>query len=124
MSASSYWRSRQAQATVGQSVLPVITTLYAKLHTGDPGTACTANASAETTRKALTFAAESGGVATSSSVTWPSWPAPANGETVSHVSVWDAVTGGNAIDYGVLASSRTMATGDPYILTSLAITVS
>ena len=122
MAFSSYWGSRVAQATVGQSVLPVITGVYVKLHTGNPGAACTANVSAETTRKVLAFAAESGGVVTATSVTWASWPAPANGETISHVSFWDALTAGNALSYAATGASKTMATGDPYILSSASIT--
>ena len=36
-------------------------TVYVKLHTGDPGEACTSNAATETTRQSTTFGAASGG---------------------------------------------------------------
>ena len=49
---------------------------YVKLHTGDPGETCTANAAAETTRKSLTGAAASGGVFTSvNALNWATYPA-------------------------------------------------
>jgi nitrous oxide reductase accessory protein NosL len=63
---------------------------YVKLHLGDPGSAGTANAAANTTRTAVTFSAASGGAITNSAdVAWTNVP---NAETYSHVSFWDART--------------------------------
>jgi hypothetical protein len=84
--------------------------VYLRLHTGDPGSAGTANASAETTRKALTFAAPSAGSSTASAVSWASWSAGT--ETISHISIWDASSGGNFLQSGALAASKTVANGD------------
>jgi len=68
---------------------PTAGTLFLKLHTGDPGSAGTANASAVTTRGALTFgSAASAGVATATA-TLPSW-SMTGAETISHFSLWDA----------------------------------
>jgi len=67
-------------------------TPYLKLHTGDPGSAGTANASAVTTRNAVTFAAPSGGSMALSSVADYSMTTT---ETISHGSFWDASTAGN-----------------------------
>jgi len=84
-----------------------------KLHTGDPGSAGTANASAETSRKAATFSAASGGaITTSGQLDWTSWPVGANGEVITHVSFWDATSGGNFLGSDALNASRTMNTGD------------
>jgi len=83
---------------------------YLKLHTGDPGSAGTSNASAETTRKALTFAAPSAGSSAASAVTWSTWSA--GSETISHVSVWDASSSGNFIASAALAASKPMTNGD------------
>jgi hypothetical protein len=76
------------------------TTIYAKVHTGDPGAAGTANASAQTTRIATTFAAAaSGSIAISNT---PEFTLNAT-ETISYVSFWDASTAGNFL-YSVQAS--------------------
>ena len=97
-------------------------TVYVKLHTGDPGPAGTANASAETTRKALSWAAPSGGVINlSASASWVGWTA--GSETLSHVSVWDASSAGNCLFTAALATSKPVANGDTFNLTGLTLTV-
>jgi len=91
-------------------------TLYAKLHTGDPGAAATSNVSAVTTRNACTFAAASGGsMALASSPTAYSMTAT---ETISHISFWDASSGGNLIRTGALAASKSVVNGDTFTLTT------
>ena len=84
--------------------------VYLKVHTGDPGAAGTSNASAETTRKALTFAAPSAGSSAASAVSWTSWSA--GSETITHVSIWDASTSGNFLQSGALAASKSVTNGD------------
>ncbi|GGN86369.1 hypothetical protein GCM10010112_67860 [Actinoplanes lobatus] len=94
-------------------------TAHAKLHTGDPGAAGTSNASAETTRKALTFAAPStvstNRSSTATAVSWTSWSA--GSETISHISEWDASSSGNFMSSGALASSKAVANGDTLTVT-------
>jgi hypothetical protein len=85
-------------------------TPYIKLHTADPGAAGTTAASAETTRKALSFAAPSAGSSAATQVTWTAWAAGT--ETISHFSIWDASTAGNLLATGALASSKAMTNGD------------
>lgn len=84
-------------------------TPFAKLHTGDPGSAGTSNASAETTRKAVTFGAPASGSSAGTAVSW-AWTA-AN-ETVSHVSYWTASTGGSFLGSGALSASQPMTSGN------------
>lgn len=85
-------------------------TTYAQLHIGDPGEACTSNVATETTRKLVTFAAASGGSkASSNAQSWTSYPAE---ETVTHVSIWDAATSGNALWYGSLSTSISLRVGN------------
>ena len=68
-------------------------TLYVQLHTGDPGAAGTANVATETTRKSFTRTAAAAGVASNVLLLeWLSYPAV---ETLTHVSMWDAASGGN-----------------------------
>jgi hypothetical protein len=94
-------------------------TAHAKLHTGDPGAAGTSNASAETTRKALTFAAPStvstNRSSTATAVSWTSWSA--GSETITHISEWDALASGNFMSSGALASSKAVANGDTLSVT-------
>ena len=94
-------------------------TLYVKLHTGDPGASAASNASAETTRKALTWSAASSGskAITSTLPSWASWSA--GSETISHISVWDASTSGNFLFSVALTASKSITNGDTLNLTSL-----
>jgi hypothetical protein len=101
---------------------PTAGTLYVKLHTGDPSTGAS-NASANTTRGALTFSsAASGGVATAT--TLPSWASWASGsETISHISLWDASTSGNFLWSGSLTAAKSVSNGDTLSLSSLTLTI-
>lgn len=87
---------------------------YVKLHTGDPGEDGTANAAAETTRKSLTGAASSNGVFTSTNDL--AWTSVAGTETYTHVSVWDASSGGNCIWTGALTASKSVTAGDNFTI--------
>ena len=94
--------------------------VYVKLHTGDPGSAGTANAAGNTTREEVTFGASSSGVITSNAdVTWTS---VSTTETYSHISLWDASTSGNCLGSGALASSKSVTAGDTFTLPSGDIT--
>lgn len=86
-----------------------------KVHTGDPGSAGTSNASAETTRKALTFAAPSAGSSAAAAVSWTSWAA--GSETLTHFSIWDASSAGNFKMSGTFTASKAIANGDTLNLT-------
>lgn len=98
-------------------------TLYAKLHTGDPGSAGTSNASAETTRKVLTWSAASGGSRSiSGTPTWSTWTAGT--ETLTHISLWDALTAGVFVRSIALTSSKVVNNGDDVVLSSLTLSIS
>jgi hypothetical protein len=101
-----------------------VTTLYVQLHTGDPGSAGSANVSSVTTRPAVNFAAASGGSmsATSTLPSWTSW-AGTNGEVVTHISVWGASSGGTFYYSVVLTLPKTVNTGDTLNLTSLTVAI-
>jgi hypothetical protein len=104
----------------GGATLTQPSNLYVKLHTADPGEAGTTAASAETTRKVVSFGASSSGTMTSTgTISWTSWPGGANGEVISHFSVWDNISAGNCYGSGALAASKTMNTGDQLDLTSI-----
>jgi hypothetical protein len=100
-------------------------TVFAKLHTGDPGAAGATAASGNTTRVSITFAATtSGTISSNNTPSWASWAVGQNGEVISHISLWDASTAGNFLCSIALTASKTMSTGDTLNLTSGSTTVS
>lgn len=85
-------------------------TVYVKLHTGDPGEAGTSNAATHATRVAMTCGAASGGaISSDAAVTFTDMDAA---ETISHISLWDAETDGNCLWVGALSAAKTVAIGD------------
>lgn len=94
-------------------------TMYVALHTGDPGSAGTANASAVTTRNSAAFSAPSAGsMSLSSSLTGYNMT---TGETLSHISMWDASTSGNFLRSAALTASRAVVNGDTFTLSTLTL---
>lgn len=91
---------------------------YVQLHTGDPGSAGTSNVSAVTTRNQATWAAPSGGSMALSALAAYSMT---TSETISHVSVWDAASGGNFKRSVALTSSKAVQNGDTLTLTTLTL---
>lgn len=88
---------------------------WIKLHTADPGAAGATAAFGDATRKQATFsaAAADGTITTSADVNWTNVSAAG---TVSHVSFWDASTGGNFLGSDDLATPRTLAIGDNFTI--------
>jgi len=74
-------------------------------------------------RKAITFAAASGGSsASNATVTFDT--ATGNWGTITHVAVMDAESGGNVLFYGAVTTSKTIETGDTFQVSSGNLTVS
>lgn len=92
---------------------------WVELHIGDPGAAGTANPSAVTTRSQATLNASSGGSALSLSNT-PTWSMTAT-ETISHIAVFDASSGGNFLFSIALSVSRAVNNGDTLNQASLSL---
>lgn len=88
---------------------------YIKLHTADPGAAGATAAFGDATRKAATFsaAAADGTITTSADINWTNVSAAG---TVSHVSFWDASSGGVFLGSDDLATPRTLAIGDNFTI--------
>ena len=98
-----------------------VTTVYIKLHTGDPGANGTANAATETTRKEVTFAAASGGaIASDAAVTWTNI---AGSEDASYFTAWDNASAGNFLFSGTITGNAYVA-GDTYTITSGSLSAS
>lgn len=120
MSLSDYAENAVVDALANNTALQVAQ-IYVKLHIGDPGENGTSNAAGETTRKAASFGASSGGVGTSDAdISWTSY---STAETVSHVSFWDASTNGNCLGSGALTASKTLAVGDTLTIPSGSLTL-
>jgi len=98
-----------------------IATPFIKLHIGDPGSAGTANASAVTTRNAITWNAPSAGSMTLNSLgTW----SMTTSETLSHVSEWDASTAGNFIESWALTATVPVVNGSTFAISTYTLSVS
>lgn len=87
----------------------VPSTLHVQLHTGDPGAAGTANVSTETDRAQVSFGTAVAGSRTSNTEGLISDAAAT--ETITHVSLWDAASGGNCWAIAALSSSLSMVLG-------------
>lgn len=87
--------------------------VWVKLHTGDPGSAGTSNAAANTTRKQATFGSAASGRAISNTVA-VEWTNVPNTETYSHVSLWDDETAGSFLGRDDLSSSAAVTVGDTF----------
>ena len=89
------------------------TNIYAKLHTGAPGSAGTSNAATETDRQEVTFGAASGGAISNDNA--PSWTSVAASEDYTHVSLWDASVAGNFLMSGTITANAVTA-GDTFTI--------
>lgn len=120
MSFSNYMENRALSLFRNQS--GAIAAVYVKLHIGNPGEDGTSNAAAETTRKAVTFATESGGTINSNAdVTWTNVAAT---EAISYVSLWDASSAGNCLGSGPLTQARSLTAGDSFTIPSGLLAIS
>ena len=94
---------------------------YLKLHVGDPGETGANNPATETTRKAVSFNAASGGSKTSTATV--EWALVAATETYTHWSLWDKSSAGNCLWYGALSANAAVTAGDTFEITSLTLTL-
>ena len=121
MSISNYAELKILEHTTGKTAWTMPTNVYVKLHTGDPGEAATSNAATETTRKQAAWAtASSGSIATSATLEWTNVAAT---ETITHWSLWDASTAGNALWTGALSTSAAVTAGDTFQITTLTLSL-
>lgn len=107
---------------LGGTAFTAPATTAVKLHTGDPGSAGTASASANTTRPALTWSAFTAPASKAITATLPQWATWASGnETITHVSVWDSTTAGNFLFSAALTVSKSVTNGDTLNLLTLTV---
>ena len=100
---------------LGNNTSYAVTQVYIKLHVGDPGSAATANAATETTRKSVSFAAASAGaIASDADISWTNI---SGSQDATHFSAWDSLTAGNFLFSGTITGNAYTA-GDTYTITS------
>nr|WTC12544.1 hypothetical protein OHA15_33900 [Streptomyces anthocyanicus] len=105
--------------TAGAAYGPVAGT-FAQLHTGDPGAAGTASVSVGTTaRNSFTFAASTTGSALALSAAPAAWTNGGTSETLTHISVWTAASGGTFLFSVALTATKAWASADQFTLTTL-----
>lgn len=96
---------------------------FVKLHTADPGVAgATAAAVGSATRVTITYAAASAGVKAMNG-TLPVWTNGGTTETISHISLWDAITAGTFLFTGALTTPQAWAATNTFTLTSLSMAI-
>ena len=106
---------------LGNNTSFAVTTVYVKLHVGDPGANGTSNAATETTRKAASFAAASAGsLASDADITWTNI---AGSQDSTHFTAWDNATTGNFLFSGTITANAYTA-GDTFTISSGSLTVS
>ena len=120
--ASNYLENAVLDHVFRNTTLTSPTTVYVKMHTGGPGEDCTSNPATETTRKALTFAAASGGSIAATGTPVASWTSLAATETWTHFSIWDHLTAGNPLAYAALDASMAVTSGGNAQLDSITVT--
>jgi hypothetical protein len=108
----------------GSAFPSALSTVYIQLHSGDPGTAGTANnvhstvtgsanrTSITTSTFSTVGSASGGGFEITNTVATQITTNAAGAATVTHFGVWDAVTGGNFLASGALTSSVDVVGGD------------
>lgn len=102
------------------SAYSAVAATYAQMHTGDPGSAGTSNISVgSATRNSFTFAASSSGSALALSAAPSAYTNGGTSETLTHVSVWTASSGGTFLFSVALTASKAWASGDTFTLNTL-----
>ena len=100
---------------LGNNTSYAVTQVYIKLHVGDPGSAATANAATETTRKSVSFgAASAGAIASDADISWTNI---SGSQDATHFSSWDSLTAGNFLFSGTITGNAYTA-GDTYTISS------
>lgn len=121
---SNYLENKLIDATLRGVTYTSPTTVYLALFVADPGET---GSGTEVTgggyvRKAITFSAPVDGVsANSNEVLYP--VATANWGTVTHIGIFDALTAGNELYYGILTNSKSIQTNDQLKVNAGDITV-
>jgi hypothetical protein len=116
---SNYLENALINATLRNTAYTSPTTVYVGLYTSDPGDGNTGTevSGGSYARVSVTFGAPSNGVSTNSaSVTFPT--ATGTWGTVTHIGILDALTTGNLLYHTALDSSKSIASGDVFTIST------
>jgi hypothetical protein len=109
--ATDYLEEKIRKHVCGVATFAMPTALFVALHTADPTeTGAVSEVTGGTyVRKAATFADNGTSTSNNATVRWDSVGAV----TVTHYSVWDAVTAGNCLWKGAVAAPQTLTASQP-----------
>lgn len=112
MSFTNYAENKVMGVAFGETAWTAPTTHYLSLHTSNPGeTGATGEISGGAyARQSIGFTVTNNTATNTAVVEFPT--ATASWGTISHIAIWDASTGGNAIAYAALTASKTIGSGD------------
>jgi hypothetical protein len=110
---SAYTANKLLDCIGNNSTFIGVTTCYIQLHTAAPGASGTTAVATETTRKAVSFGAASGGTISNDAVV--EWTSIAGSEDATHYTLWDASTAGNFLGSGTITAPAYTA-GDTYTI--------
>lgn len=102
-----------------------VTTLFAQLHTGDPGASGTSNVSVgSATRNAINYGAASAGAQSATGGGLPAaWTNGGTSETLTHISIWSASSAGTFFYSIALTTPQAWASANTFTLTSLSVSM-
>ena len=121
---SNYLENALINGTLRATSYTAPTTTFLALYTNDPTDADTGTeiTGGSYVRQAITFSSPSGGATSNSSaIEFPQ--ATADWGTITHVGIRDAVTSGNLLYHSALDTSKTIANGDIFKITSTNLSV-
>lgn len=110
-------RNAMLDALVGRASYNANAAVWVKLHTGDPGDSGTDNPATETTRQQALFASAAAGgeISNTNELTWDNIAATGV-ELITHVSLWDASSGGTFLGRDAAPGGKEVESGDSLIL--------
>jgi hypothetical protein len=121
---SNYLENALINGTLRGTSYTAPTTTYLALYTNDPTDADTGTeiTGGSYVRQAITFSSPSNGATSNSSaIEFPQ--ATADWGTITHVGIRDAVTSGNLLYHSALDTSKAIANGDIFKITSTNLSV-
>lgn len=121
---SNYLENALINGTLRGTTYTAPTTTYLALYTNDPTDADTGTeiTGGSYVRQAITFSSPSNGATSNSSaIEFPQ--ATADWGTITHVGIRDAVTSGNLLYHSALDTSKAIANGDIFKITSTNLSV-
>ncbi|MFJ2004812.1 phage tail fiber protein [Streptomyces chartreusis] len=118
------WLNTQRSTGNGGAAYNAVAGTFVQLHTADPGAAGTTAVSVgDTSRKEIEFAASSAGSALALDAEPSPWTNGGATETITHLSVWTAASGGT-FQYSVaLTVARDWAEDDEFTLKTLTMAI-